>query len=181
MLKLANRGHKVIRMHGGYASKEAACPDPVPSNPNSANPNPNPANPNPNPVNHGVNLFADAQVPSFFRLHASPLPPLTCFRLIATRRLTFSPDGLLLLTPTGIHRPPETLPPSTGLKHANLGPKSFCTHVFSRFSFSTPCLSLVGLDDPSVAVRCCPLLFRPLLDDGKQMMIPGDYRFLTGF
>jgi len=43
-------------------------------------------------------------------------------------------------------------------------------------------LSLVGLEDPSVAVRCCPLLFKPLTGgaagSGKKMMIDGDYRIV---
>ena len=51
-----------------------------------------------------------------------------------------------------------------------------------RFCLTSPCVSLTGLEDPSVAVRFCPLLFKPLQDPSavgdKQMMIDGDYRFI---
>ena len=99
-------------------------------------------------------------------------------------RLSFSPDGLLLVAPTGLHRPPQpkknvSTSSGTAAKSAAAAAdssRSFCTHIFSRFSLTSPCLSLVGLEDPSVAVRFCPLLFKPLLSDQKQMMIDGDYR-----
>jgi chromatin assembly factor 1 subunit B len=96
----------------------------------------------------GVNLFADSNVPSSFR------------------RLAFSPDGLLLFTPTGVYRPPSSSssqrPQSAGGKAA---PTVFCTHIFVRDHFDLPAVSLVGLEDPSVAVRCCPRLFKPMPKD----------------
>ncbi len=106
------------------------------------------------------------------------------------RRLSFSPDGLLLITPTGIHRPPSDAPAkgsgavasssaqktSSAAPAAVAGPaKSFCTHIYSRNQLSTPCLSLTGLDEPSVAVRCCPRLFK-LAPSENASLIPGDYR-----
>jgi chromatin assembly factor 1 subunit B len=38
--------------------------------------------------------------------------------------------------------------------------RSFCTHIFSRAQLSIPIVSLVGLEDPSIAVRCSPVLYK---------------------
>lgn len=122
-----------------------------------------------------------------------------CF-LCYLRRLCFTPDGLLLITPAGIHRPPadkaaasattsSSASSSVADKGRSGGPssasgaagaaKSFCTHIFSRNALATPCASLVGLEDPSVAVRCCPRLFTLLQSPSGQVdtpYIPGEYR-----
>eukprot|EP01034_Spumella_vulgaris_P041075 gene41075-50830_t len=133
------------------------------------------------PANQGINLFADSYVPSFFR------------------RLTFTPDGLLLIAPTGNHRPPvsaggtasaktntssnnnsnskSTASNNTAASLPSGTNKSFCTHIFSRHQLTTPCLSLVGLDEPSIAVRCCPRLFK-LVENGGEPLIKGDYRVI---
>ena len=113
----------------------------------------------------GNNLFADATVPSFFR------------------RPTFTPDGNLIIAPTGIHRPitiPEILKgESTGEGVQGTPNKSssspevegskgkFCTHIFSRYDPTTPIMSLTGLEEPSVAVRCssCQLVSRRRMSD----------------
>lgn len=108
----------------------------------------------------GLNLYADSNVPSFFR------------------RLTFTPDGSLLITPCGIHRDfnavlnkLQTTQNTTGSHIRNFTNNntlhSFCTHIFSRESPSSPCLSLIGLDNPSVGVRCCPLLFKLVNTSGS--------------
>jgi len=66
MVKLSNRGHNVIRMYAGPANKDTnavltaadfGMADPT-----------NPAGDSiPQPQTPSINLFADAQVPSFFR------------------------------------------------------------------------------------------------------------------
>ena len=38
--------------------------------------------------------------------------------------------------------------------------KSFCTHIFIRSQLSIPAISLVGLEEPSTAVRCSPILYK---------------------
>lgn len=104
------------------------------------------------------------------------------YSCLRCRRLTFTPDGQYLLAPTGIHRPQGTGSSSSKMLDVSAGARnaqttdSYCTHVFARSHLSTPCLSLVGLEEPSVAVRCCP---RPLqLVHGSQPLLPGDYRFV---
>jgi len=105
------------------------------------------------------NLFADYTVQSYFR------------------RPDFTPDGTLLITPTGIHRP--NAPGSKGPAADKDDPgNSFCTHIFYREHMSSPILSLAGLEDPSVAVRCCPVLFK-LVRTGEAVptcMVAGKYR-----
>lgn len=162
MVKLGPRGHTQWRMHTGYTAPAAADPTKVLTGADFGI-----SESGDGPVTTskeaGINLYADSYVPSFFR------------------RLTFTPDGQLLLTPTGIHRPPSNVSHS----------KSFCTHVYSRQqlmqnssanssatnsgSSISPCLSLIGLEDPSVAVRCCPRLFK-LQQSASPSLIPGDYR-----
>lgn len=115
------------------------------------------------PANH---LYADSTVPCFFR------------------RPAFSPDGSLLITPAGVYRPlhPSSSSADLAAAAAAAGP-SFCTHVFLRDQLQSPIVSLVGLEDPSVAVRCCPLLYQPVdhakASDGSPAAEPlfgGTYR-----
>ena len=97
------------------------------------------------------------------------------------RRVVCSPDGALVIAPTGIHRPPnapkvaasgsktDPTPPGTG--------NSYCTHVFARDNLASPCVSLVGLEEPSIAVRCCLRPYK-LIPHSGESMIPGSYRFV---
>jgi chromatin assembly factor 1 subunit B len=96
------------------------------------------------------NLFADSTVPCFFR------------------RPSFSPDGLLLVTPTGIYRNIKTKQ------------QSFCTHIFARNLLTTPVISLVGLEDPSVAVRFSSVLYELVQSSTVPLesIIPGSYRLV---
>ena len=106
------------------------------------------------------NLYADATVPSFFR------------------RPAFSPDGELVVAPTGIHRT------GAGKSAKQL---SFCTHVYSRHLLQAPVASLIGLEDPSVAVRFSPVLYELVDSDACRRpgekpiegVIPGRYRYVT--
>ena len=105
---------------------------------------------------------------------------LACFSHVY-RRVVCSPDGALVIAPTGIHRPPnapkvtasgtktDPTPPGTG--------NSYCTHVFARDNLASPCVSLVGLEEPSIAVRCCLRPYK-LIPHGGESMIPGAYRFV---
>lgn len=61
------------------------------------------------------------------------------------RRLTFSPDGELLIVPAGI---------------LEMGDSALnTTYVFSSASFSKPVLHLPCPSKATIAVRCCPILF----------------------
>lgn len=69
------------------------------------------------------------------------------------RRLSWSPDGELLLAPCGVVES-ET---DSKITH--------CTYVFSRTDFTKPALCLPSKDKYTIAVRCCPIFFelRPVL------------------
>ncbi|XP_049764646.1 chromatin assembly factor 1 subunit B isoform X1 [Schistocerca cancellata] len=77
-----------------------------------------------------VRLFHDDTLKSFFR------------------RLCFSPDGELLIVPSGFVEIPDTD------KHFN------ATYIFTRCSLNRPVLYLPSPDQYTIAVRCCPVLFR---------------------
>ena len=117
------------------------------------------------PKSKHISLFADYTVQSYFR------------------RPDFTPDGALFIAPTGIHRPPP--PDSKDFSATGRGPAaSFCTHVFYRNHMASPIASLAGLEDPSVSVRCCPVLFELVRAAGEDerapqqpdCMVPGRYR-----
>ncbi|XP_011499835.1 PREDICTED: chromatin assembly factor 1 subunit B [Ceratosolen solmsi marchali] len=95
-----------------------------------------------------VRLFYDDTFKSFFR------------------RLTFTPDGSLLIVPSGIIEPQESTE-----KIAN------CTVVFSRYNLKEPVAILPSLDEVTNAVRCCPVYFE-LRDDGPTSMIALPYRII---
>lgn len=173
MVKLAPRGHVVAKMVGQPKSNEP------PTNPLSA-------------ADFGVfvdgelqppkslNLYADSTVPSFFRCnrlfesHSESTDTIN-----ACRRPNFSPDGALLVSPTGIYRNPK---PTDGIAHTHAhvhAHQSFATHIYSREDLATPAISLVGLEDPSVGVRFSPVLYHPIKIKGDkkvESMIPGRYR-----
>lgn len=84
------------------------------------------------------------------------------------RRLSFTPDGKLLLTPAGVTdydgctRPLNT------------------TYVFSRYGFRQPAIVLPCPDQYTVAVKCCPLLFklRPFNAEKNPPVVPLPYRMI---
>ena len=99
-------------------------------------------------------LFADETVTSFFR------------------RAAWTPDGALLLAPTGVARGadagaaaaaaaaaepkqhPQSPSPPTAPSVAAFG-----THVFARSALDKPAAFLPSCGKPPIAVRCCPRLF----------------------
>ncbi len=109
----------------------------------------------------GRNLFADSTVPCFFR------------------RPTFTPDGQLFIAPTGVYKHNEDITKPLD-PEVEVSQKSFCTHVFSRNRMTAPIASLTGLEDPSVAVKCNPVLYKmkDYQDDSQVPMIPGKYRIV---
>ena len=82
------------------------------------------------------------------------------------RRLDTSPDGALVVVPTGVYVNP-------GEKKTRLN----TTYVFARHSLDTPIYHLPSADEVSVAVRFCPLLYTlnesdepPLVNVGYRMI-----------
>ncbi|XP_017877926.1 chromatin assembly factor 1 subunit B isoform X1 [Ceratina calcarata] len=98
--------------------------------------------------NKRVRLFYDDTFKSFFR------------------RLTFSVDGSLIIVPSGIIEPLET---TEKISNATL--------VFSRHSLKEPLMLLPSLDEPTIAVRCCPIYFK-LQENGPTPVISLPYRMV---
>ncbi|KAM3935778.1 chromatin assembly factor 1 subunit B [Leptodactylus fuscus] len=87
------------------------------------------------------------------------------------RRLSFTPDGSLLLTPAGFVEIGESLVNTT--------------YIFSRKSLKRPIAHLPCPGKATLAVRCCPVFFelRPALKDGdgavpQQSVISLPYRMI---
>lgn len=100
---------------------------------------------------HGktVRLFHDDTLQTFFR------------------RLAFSPDGQLIITPSGV-------------AEIEGAPKPLnTTYIYSRFSLKQPAVILPSPDQYTVAVRCCPLLFELREhDENNVSVIPLPYRMV---
>ncbi|XP_055837057.1 chromatin assembly factor 1 subunit B [Episyrphus balteatus] len=83
------------------------------------------------------------------------------------RRLCFSPDGKLLITPAGV----VDYDGATQLLHT--------TYVYSRFSLKQPSIVLPSPDQYTVAVKCCPILFKLRDKAGPcPAVIPLPYRMI---
>ncbi|KZC09000.1 PREDICTED: chromatin assembly factor 1 subunit B [Dufourea novaeangliae] len=95
-----------------------------------------------------VKLFYDDTFKSFFR------------------RLTFSPDGMLIIVPSGIIDPLET---TERISNATI--------VFSRHNLKEPIMLLPSLDESTIAVRCCPIYFE-LHKNGPTPVITLPYRIV---
>ncbi|KAI9004043.1 WD40-repeat-containing domain protein [Gaertneriomyces semiglobifer] len=68
------------------------------------------------------------------------------------RRLTFTPDGLLLICPAGVYHNPYS---DTQEEPQN------AAHIYTRASITGyPVVTLPGHDKPSVAVRCNPVAYK---------------------
>jgi hypothetical protein len=179
-VKLATKGHIVAKMSGSSGVQPPTSDDspstPLRGEPEAASGRMSPTNQATN-IPKGSNLFADSSVATcFFRSSASP-----CSLLNSLRRLTFSPDGSLLVTPTGIHKPAKVHTASAA---------HFATHIFHRgletseltlitllADLSTPIVSLLGLESPSVAVRFSPLLYQ-MVPSRAPPLFEGDYRMV---
>lgn len=83
------------------------------------------------------------------------------------RRLCFSPDGKFLITPAGV----ADYDGATNQLHT--------TYVYSRFSLKQPSLVLPSPDQYTVAVKCCPIIFKLRNNaDPSSAVIPLPYRMI---
>lgn len=83
------------------------------------------------------------------------------------RRLCFSPDGKFLITPAGV----ADYDGATNQLHT--------TYVYSRFSLKQPALVLPSPDQYTVAVKCCPIIFKLRNNaDPSSAVIPLPYRMI---
>ncbi|XP_008556657.1 chromatin assembly factor 1 subunit B [Microplitis demolitor] len=82
------------------------------------------------------------------------------------RRLTFTIDGSLIIAPSGIIDSQES---TDCLSNAII--------IFSRNNIKEPIMVLPTLDEPTIAVRCCPLYFE-LRNQGPVALIALPYRLV---
>lgn len=76
------------------------------------------------------------------------------------RRLTFSPDGLVLFTPCGLIELNQETPATDEQPVVKNSRKVNATFAFSRYGmFARPFLYYPSADKYSIAVRCCPVKF----------------------
>lgn len=72
------------------------------------------------------------------------------------RRLCFSPDGELIIVPSGIAEVGGESTPGEGGRTKPIN----TTYIFTRCSTNRPAVVLPSPDQYTVAVRCCPVLFQ---------------------
>lgn len=102
------------------------------------------------------------------------------------RRLSFSPDGLVLFTPCGLLElnepsPPvavdENKEPAAPVLSKKENKKMNATYAFTRNQhFAKPVVYYPSADRYSVAVRCCPVLFE--LRSGQPSLYDIPYRMV---
>ncbi|XP_050327663.1 chromatin assembly factor 1 subunit B [Bactrocera neohumeralis] len=99
---------------------------------------------------HRMRIFHDDTLQTFFR------------------RLCFTPDGKLLLTPAGV------------AEKDDVAQSLHTTYAFSRHAFRQPAIVLPCPGQYTVAVRCCPILYRlrPHKADVNPPVVPLPYRMI---
>ncbi|XP_011213514.2 chromatin assembly factor 1 subunit B [Bactrocera dorsalis] len=99
---------------------------------------------------HRLRIFHDDTLQTFFR------------------RLCFTPDGKLLLTPAGV------------AEKDDVAQSLHTTYAFSRHAFRQPAIVLPCPGQYTVAVRCCPILYRlrPHKADVNPPVVPLPYRMI---
>jgi len=99
-------------------------------------------------------MYYDESLPTFFR------------------RLSFTPDGSLLLTPAALYHPSyfnNAAQINKSLMNETTATTSLNgVYIFGRNNLQKPIACLTGLKKPAICIRCCPVLFqlRPLKDSG---------------
>lgn len=136
------------------------------------------------PAHHGRYGRSPSPMPALPAIRSLPPSSWTSVRLYGDesftnffRRLTFSPDGGLLLTPAGQFEDPsvtvvpvqkrgdEQQPPSRGRKGnpadaAAEADSASCVYIYTRANFArAPVAQLPGHKKPSVAVKFSPVLY----------------------
>eukprot|EP01135_Chromosphaera_perkinsii_P004173 Nk52_evm80s270 gene=Nk52_evmTU80s270 len=96
------------------------------------------------------------------------------------RRLKFTPDGSLLISPSGFMKTPEkeTNPSDTKKKMKST---INCTFVFSRNNFDKPAVYLPSTRRASVAVRCSPIFYKlrnPSKEESQSPLCDLPYRMI---
>ncbi|KAI8365480.1 WD40-repeat-containing domain protein [Choanephora cucurbitarum] len=92
------------------------------------------------------------------------------------RRLSFSPDGALLITPAGLNRPTEANQQSLDLDEANED-MLHCAYIFPRNLILKHPIGLIGNHPkPSIAIRWCPMLFNKRSNVPSSFALP--YRMI---
>jgi chromatin assembly factor 1 subunit B len=80
------------------------------------------------------------------------------------RRCSFTPDGNLLLTPTGLLK--DTNLESNSSNNSNNSNNNYCVFVYARNQLnSKPLLALPGHKRPTIAIKCNPNRYKLIEDD----------------
>ncbi|KAI8980901.1 WD40-repeat-containing domain protein [Pilobolus umbonatus] len=92
------------------------------------------------------------------------------------RRLSFSPDGALLVTPAGINKFPDTNTMTDDMDEFGEDLQN-CAYIYPRNTVLKHPVALIGNHPkPSIAVRWCPMLFRNRRSTSSAFALP--YRML---
>jgi chromatin assembly factor 1 subunit B len=92
------------------------------------------------------------------RLYLDDSVPTFC------RRPAWSPDGRVVLVPCGQFEPTTvaaTAAATAAGPAAAAGKVGHTTYVYARGCYDAPIAHLPATDKPTIAARCCPLLFKP--------------------
>lgn len=96
------------------------------------------------------------------------------------RRLSFSPDGALLITPAGLNKLTDTSTiPSNGVNEIDENGEelSNCAYIYPRNTMLKYPIGLIGnYPKPSIAIRWCPMLFQKRRNMTTAFALP--YRML---
>lgn len=89
---------------------------------------------------------------------------------VVRRRLTFTPDGSLLIVPSG----------TLNRKQASQVEQINTAYVFSRTCFSKPAVVLPGFKQPVAVIRCCPakFLLRTFTNNSSNSALSIPYRII---
>ncbi|KAI9356688.1 WD40-repeat-containing domain protein [Pilaira anomala] len=86
------------------------------------------------------------------------------------RRLSFSPDGALLITPAGLNKPIDEL-------DENTDELSNCAYIYPRNTILKHPIAFIGnYPKPSIAIRWCPMFFQKRRNSSSAFALP--YRML---
>lgn len=156
----------------------ASVGSPVPSAPGTPTSVPLPMNP-PSVVSHSrrssfsssrrsVSPAPSLPLPAVMPMEPSPKPSSSCMKNASIyanetltsffRRLTFTPDGSLLLTPAGQYQVQH--PATEGARSSSTYEIINTVYLYTRGGINKPPIAhLPGHKKPSVAVRCSPILY----------------------
>lgn len=93
------------------------------------------------------------------------------------RRLSFSPDGALLITPAGLNKLVDSTNTSISEMDENGDELSNCSYIYPRNTVLKYPIGFIGnYPKPSIAIRWCPMLFQKRRNNNCAFALP--YRMI---